>query len=607
MTEPDFPLREHFPDMWNAIAADWKAAPEDSDYPHLSSRQRSLLSKFTAVGLMGSIVVFEADSGYTKQEVERKLSSAIKQVLKSKLGMDVTLAVSSHNNAQSPAGGHDEQDDEHHADHRGDHGDHSDRHSENRDHADHDDHTSNNDADHGEHDQHTESRDPRSPRPTGTPAHSASPSHRQPHGPSQVSGSFSQVTPGIDAATNTPDQTGRSDSHADRSPRTAADFSDSEMSAVHPGGAAGVGGQRPQPRPGVRQPGSPNQTSELDVPLNKDYTFDNFVVGSSNNFAAAACRAVAEAPARSYNPLFIWGESGLGKTHLLHSIGHYARQLYPNMGVRYISSEELTNDFINSIANDRREAFKRNYRNLDMLIVDDIQFLQGKESTQEEFFHTFNALHQANKQIVLSSDRHPRQLTTLEDRLRTRFEGGLITDIQTPDLETRIAILTKKDEAEGVYLPEEVKELIASRYEKSIRELEGARIRITAHCSINKEPITAEVAERVMRDILPEDQDVKIVPQHVIDIVAEYFNLTEDDLLGKSRSKRIAQPRKIAMYLCRELTDLSLPKVGESFGNRDHTTVMHAERGIRKEMSLDKKVLDQVQTLSQKIKVYARG
>ena len=345
---------------------------------------------------------------------------------------------------------------------------------------------------------------------------------------------------------------------------------------------------------------------DSDTMLNKKYTFESFVIGGSNQFAHAACLAVAEAPARAYNPLFIWGESGLGKTHLLHAIGHYAKELQPDMRVRYVSSEELTNDFINSIANDRREEFKREYRNLDMLIVDDIQFLQGKESTQEEFFHTFNALHQANKQIVLSSDRPPRQLTTLEDRLRTRFEGGLITDVQTPDLETRMAILSRKAAAEGTTLPEDVLELIASRYETSIRELEGALIRVTAYCSLGKEPITKQAAEIALRDIMPVD-DVQMTPQVIIDVVSSYFDLTVDELVGKGRTKRFVQARQIAMYLCRELTDLSLPKLGQAFGGRDHTTVMHAERRIREQLTEDRVTFNEVQELTQRAKAAARG
>lgn len=345
---------------------------------------------------------------------------------------------------------------------------------------------------------------------------------------------------------------------------------------------------------------------DADSLLNKKYTFESFVIGGSNQFAHAACRAVAEAPARAYNPLFIWGESGLGKTHLLHAIGHYAQELQPGMRVRYVSSEELTNDFINSIANDRREEFKRQYRNLDMLIVDDIQFLQGKESTQEEFFHTFNALHQANKQIVLSSDRPPLKLNTLEDRLRTRFEGGLITDVQTPDLETRMAILSRKASAEGTALPEDVLELIASRYETSIRELEGALIRVTAYCSLGKEPITREAAEIALRDIMPVD-NVQMTPQIIIDVVSSYYDLTVDELVGKGRAKRYVQARQIAMYLCRELTDLSLPKLGAAFGGRDHTTVMHAERRIRKQLTEDRTTFNEVQKLTQRAKTSARG
>lgn len=348
-----------------------------------------------------------------------------------------------------------------------------------------------------------------------------------------------------------------------------------------------------------------NDDTEPETLLNSKYTFDTFVIGGSNQFANAACRAVAESPARAYNPLFIWGESGLGKTHLLHAIGHYAKEMQPDMRVRYVSSEELTNDFINSIATDKREDFKRRYRNLDMLIVDDIQFLQGKESTQEEFFHTFNALHQADKQIVLSSDRPPWQLTTLEDRLRTRFEGGLITDVQTPDLETRMAILSKKAQAEGTDLPEDVLELIASRYETSIRELEGALIRVTAYCSLGKEPITLAAAEVALRDIMPVD-DVQMTPQVIIHVVSSYFDLTVEEITGKGRAKRYVQARQIAMYLCRELTDLSLPKLGEEFG-RDHTTVMHAERRIRKQLNENRTTFNEVQELTQRAKAAARG
>ena len=313
-----------------------------------------------------------------------------------------------------------------------------------------------------------------------------------------------------------------------------------------------------------------------------------------------------ERSAQAYNPLFIWGDSGLGKTHLLHAIGHYARDLRSGMKVRYISSEEMTNEFVNSVRDGRGEQFKRRYRNLDMLIVDDVQFLQGKESTQEEFFHTFNALQQANRQIVLSSDRPPWQLNTLEDRLRTRFEGGLITDVQTPDLETRMAILSKKAQMEGTYLPDDVLELIASRYEKSIRELEGALIRVTAYCSLSKEPVTKEAAEVALRDIMPDPKDVEVTPQIIIEVITSYFNVTPDELIGKAKHRYLVTARQLAMYLCRELTELPLKEIGEVFGGRDHTTVIYAERKVRTTIQEDRKTFQQIQELTQRIKSRAR-
>ena len=340
--------------------------------------------------------------------------------------------------------------------------------------------------------------------------------------------------------------------------------------------------------------------------LNPKHTFENFVIGSSNRFANGAAVAVAENPARAYNPLFIWGGSGLGKTHLLHAAGNYAQVLHPGLRVKYVSSEEFTNDYINSLRDDRQESFKRRYRNLDILMVDDIQFLEGKESTQEEFFHTFNALHQANKQIILSSDRPPKQLTTLEDRLRTRFEGGLITDVQPPDLETRIAILMKKAAADGTEVEHSVLELIASQFQSSIRELEGALIRVSAYSSLINEPITMEVAQVALRDILPDDADVNITAATIKDAAAEYFKVGVDQLTGAGKTRNVAHARQIAMYLCRELTDLSLPKIGDEFGGKDHTTVMYADRKIRKEMTEKRGTYDEIQELTQMIKNKAR-
>ncbi|MEU4315213.1 chromosomal replication initiator protein DnaA [Nocardia sp. NPDC024068] len=345
--------------------------------------------------------------------------------------------------------------------------------------------------------------------------------------------------------------------------------------------------------------------SKSSASLNAKYTFETFVIGASNRFAHAAAVAIAEAPARAYNPLFVWGASGLGKTHLLHAAGHYAQRLFPGMRVKYVSTEEFTNDFINSLRDDRKVAFKRRYRETDILLVDDIQFIEGKEGIQEEFFHTFNTLHNANKQIVVSSDRPPKQLATLEERLRTRFEWGLITDVQPPELETRIAILRKKARMDRLDVPHDVLELIASRVERNIRELEGALIRVTAFASLNGQPLDQSVAEVVLRDLMPESQDVEITASTIMGVTAEYFNTSMEELTGPGKARPLAQARQIAMYLCRELTDLSLPKIGQAFG-RDHTTVMYAEKKVRKEMSERRRVYDQVQELTARIKQRSR-
>src|SRR5215218_418050 len=337
------------------------------------------------------------------------------------------------------------------------------------------------------------------------------------------------------------------------------------------------------------------------VNLNRRYTFDTFVIGASNRFAHAASLAIAEAPARAYNPLFIWGESGLGKTHLLHAAGNYAQRLFPGMRVKYVSTEEFTNDFINSLRDDRRVAFKRSYRDIDVLLVDDIQFIEGKEGIQEEFFHTFNTLHNANKQIVISSDRPPKQLATLEDRLRTRFEWGLITDVQPPELETRIAILRKKAQMERLDVPDDVLELIASSIERNIRELEGALIRVTAFASLNKTPIDKALAEIVLRDLIADAGTMQISTAAIMAATAEYFDISVEELRGPGKTRALAQSRQIAMYLCRELTDLSLPKIGQAFG-RDHTTVMYAEKKIRGEMAERREVFDHVKELTTRIR-----
>jgi chromosomal replication initiator protein len=340
--------------------------------------------------------------------------------------------------------------------------------------------------------------------------------------------------------------------------------------------------------------------------LNPKYTFDTFVIGASNRFTHAAAVAVAEAPARAYNPLFIYGDSGLGKTHLLHAIGHYARRLQPGLRTRYVSSEEFTNDFINSVRDDKMQAFQTRYRSVDVLLIDDIQFLERAERTQEEFFHTFNTLHNANKQIVISSDKAPRQLSSLEDRLRTRFEWGLISDVQAPDLETRIAILRKKAAQEGMSPPPEVLEFIASRIQSNIRELEGALIRVTAFANLNRQAVELGLAEMVLRDLVGENDAPEISAATIMAVTAEYFAISIDDLVGSSRSRVLVSARQMAMYLCRELTDLSLPKIGEKFGNRDHTTVMHAERKIRAQMAEKLTVYNQISELTSRIKLRAR-
>ena len=659
MTDPsNSSLEAHFPSLWTAIIKEWvdenaraNSQPVDSPiprhYPALSPKKRSMLLQITPVTLIGNIAVLQTPSKWIKEEVERDLAQPIKDVLASRLQINTTLAISSREDGVSNTG--------------------SDAGSNSGTKASTDNWQDSNDVrqefreqqsrkqesrsdDHYE-DPHKETfQDRRTPGMTqnststegantddvdrGQPGYfpdSAQTSHsEQPTTQTDTTRSFSDHA-GTDLAGYGRSQA--SDRRERRAPsnrvpgsqksETDERFSldrwvDIKEPEAQKRAIANTerrnkilrqGGIEPQTRPSAattsRRNGADNAETEPETLLNKNYTFDTFVIGSSNNFANAACRAVAESPAKAYNPLFIWGESGLGKTHLLHAIGHYAKELRPNMRVRYVSSEELTNDFINSIATDTREAFKRRYRNVDMLIVDDIQFLEGKESTQEEFFHTFNALHQANKQIVLSSDRPPKKLTTLEDRLRTRFEGGLTTDVTSPDLETRIAILTKKAQLEGIQLPEDVKQLIANRYDTSIRVLEGALIRVIAYCSLGDEPISLEAAEVALRDI--NNGTVEVTPQAVIEVVAHYYNLTTDELVGKGRSKRFVQARQIAMYLCRELTDLSLPKLGAAFGGRDHTTVMYAERRIRESLTENKKVFEQVQELTQKIENHARN
>ncbi|RRJ86514.1 chromosomal replication initiator protein DnaA [Gulosibacter macacae] len=344
---------------------------------------------------------------------------------------------------------------------------------------------------------------------------------------------------------------------------------------------------------------APTQSSTR---LNSKYTFDNFIIGGSNRFAHAAAVAVAEAPARSYNPLFIYGESGLGKTHLLHAIGNYAENIYPGIQVRYVSSEEFTNDFINSIANNKGQEFHARYRSNDILMIDDIQFLQGKDSTMEAFFHTFNTLHEHDKQVVITSDVQPKQLTGFEDRMRSRFEWGLITDVQSPDLETRIAILRKKAQADNISLPDDAIEFIAVHVTSSIRELEGTLIRVTAFANLNDQPIDLQLVTTVLKDLITDDEPAIITPEDIIVETADYFRMSVDDLYGSSRSHAIAMVRQIAMYLCREMTSLSLPKIGQLFGGRDHTTVIYAHRKITKTLTEDRTVYNQITELTGRLR-----
>jgi chromosomal replication initiator protein len=371
---------------------------------------------------------------------------------------------------------------------------------------------------------------------------------------------------------------------------------------------AAPGGVGPIPIPIPAALTEPNRPEEDESgTLNPRYNFETFVIGASNRFAHAAAMAVAEAPASAYNPLFIYGEAGLGKTHLLHAIGKHSRELYPHLRVKYVSSETFTNDFISAIQNGRTESFQRRYRDCDVLLVDDIQFIEDKERTQEEFFHTFNALHNANRQIILSSDRPPKKIATLEDRLRSRFEWGLITDVQPPDLETRIAILRKKAQMDNLTVAEDVMSYIASRVESNIRELEGALIRVIAYASLNQTTATLDLAEEVLSHLFPTSGAEPVRTETILAETANYFGVTIDDLKSQNRSRPIVQARQIAMYLVRDLTDLSLPRVGAIFGGRDHTTVLHAWNKVVGQLSEKRQVYHQVQDLTSRIRKRTGG
>jgi chromosomal replication initiator protein len=347
-----------------------------------------------------------------------------------------------------------------------------------------------------------------------------------------------------------------------------------------------------------RAPGRPESGG-----FNMKYTFDSFVIGSSNRFAHAAALAVAEAPAQAYNPLFIYGGTGLGKTHLLQAVAQYVAEHSSSLSVRYVTSEAFVNDFINSLRDKRIEGFKNRYRAYDVLLIDDVQFFEGKERFQEEFFHTFNSLYEAGSQIVLSSDRPPRDIATLEERLRSRFEWGLITDIQPPDLETRIAILRKKVKVDGIHVhDEQVLTFIAGRVSTNIRELEGALTRVVAFSSLTGRPMTVELAQDVLRDVFPQGEAAEVSIKRIQDLVAERFSLSLEELCGEKRSQNIVYPRQVAMYLSRELTDSSLPKIGKEFGGRDHTTVIHATQKVSRLIREDRSVYNLVQELTARVK-----
>jgi len=520
--------------------------------PQISRGQRTLLSVTRPIGAVASTVLLAAPSDLVRNAIERDLREAVTGALSERLRRTVSLAVTTDPSlAPDPAPGQDSV---------------------------------------------TTPRLLDGHAQAGTAVNGApingAPINGRPvaPGPSLAGPVTADFTTGRDLAAE-PER------HSDPAPgaeATPTDEDDEDDATVIPlwGGNSG------------RRAGPPPSAAE--TRLNEKYTFETFVMGGSNRFAHAAAIAVAEAPAQSYNPLFIWGDSGLGKTHLLHGIGHYVQKLYPGARVRYVSSEEFTNDFINSLRDDRKEAFRRRYRNVDVLLLDDVQFLEGKEGTQEEFFHTFNTLYNANRQIVISSDRPPKRLETLEDRVRTRFAWGLITDIQPPELETRIAILRKKASLDRLEVPDDVLEFIASRIERNIRELEGALIRVTAFASLNRQPVDLALAQVVLRDLIHDAMTADIDAATIMAVVADYFALSIDDLCGASKTKHIASARQIAMYLCRELTELTLPAIGKTFGGRDHTTVMHAAKKIRLEITERRQTYECVQELTARIRDQVR-
>jgi chromosomal replication initiator protein len=547
--------------VWNRVIADLSGTSAGSGTATLSAQQRAFLRLTRPLGLIDGTALLAAPSEFAKDAIERILRRPISDALGRHLGFTVNLAVVV--DVDGASGG-------------------------------------------------TEVPDP--PGHAGALTNGSARPHTEPAGPVGFAEPDGGMFPVARSAGPAPAGVANGSS---TSGEGHADGADELLAASLPTAGAVPGGWSaysiPQPQDsmpqGLASPvsvshGPSQQRSQ--TRLNEKYIFDTFVIGASNRFSHAAAVAVAEAPARAYNPLFIWGDSGLGKTHLLHAVGHYAQRLFPGMRVRYVSTEEFTNDFINSLRDDRKVAFQRRYRDVDVLLVDDIQFLEGKEGTQEEFFHTFNTLHNANKQIVVSSDRPPKRLETLEDRMRTRFEWGLITDIQPPELETRIAILRKKAAQDRLAVPGDVLEFIAERIERNIRELEGALIRVTAFASLNRQPVDTQLAEIVLRDLIPDSAASEITAPTIMAVTSDFFSVSMDELCGPGKTKALAQARQIAMYLCRELTDLSLPRIGQTFGGRDHTTVMHADKKIRNEIAQRRKTFEQVQELTARIKQRAR-
>jgi chromosomal replication initiator protein len=561
------------------LADVWARSLADLAEMHIEPHQRAWLQLTRPLGLVGNTALIAAPNDFVKEQLETRLRALISNALSRELARSIQLAVTVDPavTAELSQPG---------------------RHRALHDHPD---------------------EDNSGPVPVSHAAGVADDAGRPRHAAlDEAPGQPGTGDPGPDHAATGPPP-GRTPFRAN-TPAPAGGFPGSHLAGVrlqsgppngpaHASPANGAGPPAVNGMPPVRPPAGPPGPAGQPRPgltrLNPKYTFETFVIGSSNRFAHAAAVAVAEAPAKAYNPLFIYGDSGLGKTHLLHAIGHYAQNLYQGLKVRYVSSEEFTNDFINMIRDGKQEGFRRRYRDVDVLLVDDIQFLENKEGTQEEFFHTFNTLHNASKQIVISSDRAPRRLVTLEDRLRSRFEGGLQTDVQPPELETRIAILRKKADQDRLNAPAEALEYIASRISTNIRELEGALIRVTAFASLNRQSVDLQLAEFVLKDLIVETHGPEINAATIMGQTASYFGLSIDDLCGSSRSRVLVTARQIAMYLCRELTDMSLPKIGQQFGGRDHTTVMHAERKIRSLMAERRAIYNQVTELTNRIKQQA--